>query len=226
MCGRYSFAPKPKQLQESLADLLLPDQLEISFNIAPTQQAYVVTSELPARLKKMEWGLVPSWSKDGKNSGKMINARSETIDEKPAFHDAFLSRRCLVPADSFYEWRKEPDGRKTPFRIFLRSEELMFMAGIWERWKQGNIEKYTFSILTTTPNQEMSELHNRMPVILADKFSRSKWLKNEPMKTLLPLLNPVQDHSLVMYAVSDKLNKVSENKAELQIPVEPPLRLF
>lgn len=225
MCGRYSFAPKPKQLAEELPGLILPAQLEISYNIAPTHQAYLITGDQPTHLQRMEWGLVPHWSPDGKNSGKLINARAEGIEEKPSFRDALRSRRCLVPADSFYEWRTEPGGKKAPYRILPGDGSLLFMAGIWDEWQQGDLRKQTFSIITTTPNTEMSALHNRMPVILNPE-NRQQWLQESELNKALELLKPVTDGSLSMYRISDKLNKPGYDEADLQEKEAEPWRLF
>lgn len=226
MCGRYSFAPKPKQLQESLADIVLPAQLEISFNIAPTHRAYVITRDFPRQMQQMEWGLVPRWSRDGKNSGKMINARAEGIEEKPSFREPVHAHRCLVPADSFYEWRREADGSKTPYRIFRRDGQLLFLAGIWDEWKSGAETRRTFSIITTTPNQEMTALHDRMPVILNTPEACEKWLSTPDTAAALAMLQPAPDHTLAFYRVSDRLNKPGPDDPALQEEVPEPLRLF
>ena len=226
MCGRYSFAPKPKQLDAQLRDVQRPAELKISFNIAPTHPAYVIANDKPGVLQMMTWGLVPHWSTDGKNSGKLINARAEGIGEKPSFREPVHSRRCLVPADSFYEWRTEPGGRKVPYRILLQNGELMFMAGIWEEWKKGDEVKRTFSVITTTPNREMSDLHNRMPVILADTTAQQSWLSDLPLDAALALLHPAADDSLTIYRVSEKLNKPGYDAADLQEEVGEEWRLF
>ncbi len=226
MCGRYSFAPKPKQLETALPGIQLPAQLEISYNIAPTHQAYVVASQQPLELRKMEWGLVPHWSADGKNSGKLINARAEGIEEKPSFRDAIHSRRCLIPADSFYEWRKEPGGKKAPYRILLAGGGLMFMAGIWDEWRQGDMLKYTFSIITTSPNQEMETLHNRMPLIFSDTARQEQWLSEKSLAKVLPMMRPLQDGMLRVYRVSDQLNKPGYDKEDLHQQVPEPWLLF
>ena len=118
MCGRYSFAPKPKQREALESTVDLPAELQLSFNIAPTQEAYVIANDHPRQLQRMEWGLVPHWSAEGKNSGKLINARAEGIEEKPSFREPIHSKRCLVPADSFYEWRKLSGKRKVPIEFF------------------------------------------------------------------------------------------------------------
>jgi len=226
MCGRYSFAPKPKQRKALEITVDLPAELQIQFNIAPTQEAYIISNSLPTQLQRMEWGLVPNWSTDGKNSGKLINARAEGLAEKPSFREPIHSKRCLVPADSFYEWRKLPGGRKVPYRIFLKNEDLLFMAGIWEEWKQAGMTKRTFSIITTTPNREMSDLHDRMPVILPDAEAQQLWLSPLPLQAVLSMLHPPQDGILSMYRVSEKLNKAGYEGPDLQTPMAEELTLF
>ena len=202
MCGRYSFAPTPKQQ----AELPLPAPgsaiLSARYNIAPTQRACVITHRQPATVQIMEWGLVPHWSKDGKNSGALINARAESLLEKPSFREAFRTRRCLVPADSFYEWKTLPGRQKAPYRIHSTDGQLLFMAGIWDIWQHNGEEKTTFSIVTTAPNREMSEIHNRMPLLLTTAEARERWLA-EPDEALL---QPAPDHLLTMYRVTAKLN--------------------
>lgn len=226
MCGRYSFAPKPKQRQalESIADL--PEVLQLRFNIAPTQEAYVIANDQPHQLQLMEWGLVPSWSADGKNSGKLINARAENIAEKPSFREPIHSRRCLVPADSFYEWRNGSGGKKIPYRIFLKDEHLLFMAGIWDEWRQAGKSKRSFSIITTATNQEMSELHDRMPLILPDATAQKLWLSPLPLDEVLAMLQPPEDGLLSRYRVSEQLNKAGVEGADLHKLVPEELTLF
>lgn len=226
MCGRYSFAPKPKQTEARLRDIQQPAELKISFNIAPTHLAYVVANDQSGAFQTMQWGLVPHWSADGKNNGKLINARAEGIAEKPSFREPFHSRRCIVPADSFYEWRTEPGGRKVPYRILLKNGELLFMAGIWDEWRRGTEHKRTFSIITTLPNSEMSALHNRMPVILPDAAAQRAWLSGLSESEALDMLQPIADGALSMYRVSEKLNKPGYDAADLQEEVKDELRLF
>lgn len=226
MCGRFSFAPTPKQKARKLDDLKQPVVWKIRFNIAPTQSAYVIANDDPQQIKEMNWGLVPSWSRDGVNAGKMINARAETVFEKPSFREVIHSRRCLVPADSFYEWRKEPDGRKLPYRIFLKNGDLLFMAGVWDRWGSGASAQSTFSILTTGPNEEMASLHNRMPLILATEEEQQKWLSDLPEEEIANMLVPPSDDLLQMYRVSERLNGTAYDGPDLQEEVADTLRLF
>ena len=227
MCGRYSFAPSAKQLEAQMLDAQRPLALQISFNIAPTQEAYVVTYDAAAIWQRMAWGLVPRWSPDGKNKGQLINARAESIAEKPSFREPIRSRRCLVPADSFYEWSQVPGGRKVPHRILLANGELMWMAGIWDEWEQGGgAAKRTFSIITTTPNREMAELHHRMPVILAEPAAQHQWLAEGELSELLPLLRPLPDGALRSYRVSEQLNKPGYDQPDVQDEVPGEWRLF
>ncbi len=226
MCGRYALAPSSQQKSEQLRDVQQPVQWKIRYNIAPTQSAYVIANDDPAQIREMTWGLVPSWSRDGANSGKLINARAESIFEKPSFREVVQSRRCLVPADSFYEWRKEPDGRKLPYRILLKNGALMFMAGIWDKWGSGSDTRTTFSIITTGPNEEMAALHNRMPLILPSEEAQAMWLSDMSSETLGTLLRPPANDLLRMYRVSERLNTVAYDAPDLQEEVPDVLRLF
>lgn len=227
MCGRYSFAPSPKQLASS--GLRKPEQVKdwkISFHIAPTHSALVIANDRPAVLQPMIWGLTPHWSPDGANSGQNINARSESILDKPSFREPIRTRRCLVPADSFYEWRTEPGRRKAPYRILLENGDLLFMAGIWDEWGQGPEKKRSFAILTTTPNREMSALHDRMPVIFTHLEEQERWLADIPETAVLEMLHPPADGLLRMYRVSEKLNSPGYDGADLHDPVAEPWVLF
>ena len=223
MCGRYSFVPTQEQIERELSELDLPDQLRINYNVAPTQSAYVIANDRPHQIQEMRWGLVPHWSKDGKLSGKMINARSEGIESKSSFRSPIRRRRCLVPADSFYEWRTSAGGKKIPYRIKRKDGRLLMMAGIWDEWEPGRLR--TFSIITTDPNQEMESLHNRMPVILEPE-AREHWLEVIPVEEVLPMLLTAPDDSLEYYRVSEKLNKVGSDGSELHKPVPEETDLF
>ncbi len=206
MCGRYSYAPTKKQVEEQLQGKDAPAKFRLRYNIAPTQQALVIHSHAPDQMVEMGWGLVPHWSKDGKGGGKMINARAETVAEKPAFRDAFRHRRCLVPADSFYEWRTDEDRKKLPYRIRYKNGDLMFMAGIWEEWRHGDEPKCTFSIVTSGANTDTNDLHDRMPLLLTTEEQRQKWLFGKPEEAIEQLSRMTPDGLLEKYRVSTKLN--------------------
>ncbi len=206
MCGRYSFVPTKKQLDEQFKEIELPSPLQLKFNIAPTQRAYVIANDQQQTLQEMAWGLIPYWSKDGANSGKLINARAEGILEKPSFREPAIHRHCLVPADSFYEWRTLPGKRKVPYRIRLKNGKMLFLAGIWDEWRKGNETKRSFSIITTTPNTELVHLHNRMPVILTNPADQTRWLKITDPEEISTMLQPPANDILDMYRVSERLN--------------------
>lgn len=224
MCGRFSLVTSKEKLQFQLPFIEIKETLELSYNIAPTQHAYVVANDQPGKLQLMTWGLIPHWSPDGKNSGKLINARSEGITTKPSFRIPIRKRRCLVPADSFYEWRREGTV-KLPYRILLKNGQLMMFAGIWDLWLKDDLKFKTFSILTTEPNREMKTLHNRMPVLLNSEKEQEKWLAAEELNDVLDLLVIPRDDILTMHRVSASLNKVTNNFPELhhEIPETPTL---
>lgn len=225
MCGRYSLSTSKEKLQKQLGDIDVGQNLRINFNIAPTQHAYVITNHHPNRLEYFNWGLIPHWSKEGtKNSGKLINARSEGIATKPSFRLPIRKRRCLVLADSFYEWKKE-GGQKIPYRILLRNGKLMLMAGIWDEWMDGSHPVRSFSIITTEPNHEMKPIHNRMPVIFKDKRQQQKWLEDQELDNVLGMLKTPKDGILDLYRVSTKVNSVRNNSSDLHLrePEQPTL---
>ncbi len=224
MCGRFSFVA-PKEKIEQQFKVILPDSLELNYNIAPTQASYVIGNDAPEKLQQMYWGLVPYWSNEGTPSGKLINARKEGIGSKPSFRIPIRERRCLVLADSFYEWKRVGQ-RKLPYRILLQSEKLMAFAGIWDVWAgPDNKSIKTFSIITTKPNQEVSTVHNRMPVILADTAAQEKWLSAISLAESVDMLNTLADDQLKLYRVSEKLNTVKSNDLELhkEVPELPSL---
>ena len=167
MCGRYTqtlagpILLSRFRLEETVLDL------KPRYNIAPGQEAAVVVREETTTLAAMRWGLVPSWAKEPAIGNRMINARAETITEKPSFKRLIERRRCLVPADGFYEWRREAKG-KVPMRFILKSREPFAFAGLWDRWRNPEgAELRTFTIITTAANELMRPVHDRMPVILA-----------------------------------------------------------
>ncbi len=219
MCGRFSFSTSPEQLRRQFGDIDVELPLQQSYNIAPTQAAYVITDAEPHRLQRYAWGLLPYWSKENKVTGKLINARSETIAEKPSFRAPFSRRRCWVPADSFYEWRRAGK-EKIPFRILPKNEELLVMAGIWEVWGKGDEAIRTFSVLTTTPSREVAPLHNRMPVLLTTPEVREAYLFEEDLEAVQALLQPSPDGYLHVYRVSQQVNSPRHNGPELHEAVE------
>jgi len=225
MCGRYSFSTSKEKLREQFGSVETGQTLEINFNMAPTQRGYVITDESPGALQQFTWGLVPFWAKDRKIGSRLINARSETIADKPSFRNGVRKRRCWVLADSFYEW-KRIDGKKQPYRIFRPNGELLVMAGIWETWNGEEEPLQTYTIITTSPNEEMAPIHDRMPVIFTEQDQQRTWLETPEINEALELLRPAPDGSLEMYAISTKVNNVRNNGPELHEPLGEQGHLF
>jgi putative SOS response-associated peptidase YedK len=224
MCGRYSFVTSSERLRQQLPEVESGENLRISYNIAPTHHAYVITNDRPDRLQYLIWGLIPSWSNDGSNSGKLINARKEGIETKPSFRIPIRTRRCLVVADSFYEWRTEGH-QKVPYRILLKNGELMLLAGIWDMWYEGSYAVKSFSIITTAANSDIATIHDRMPVILDTPEKQKLWLSNIPLETALGLLDTPKEGLLRKYRVTAKLNSPASDSMELhqELPENPTL---
>lgn len=219
MCGRYTLRLTPSELAEFF-DLFRQPEFGPRYNIAPTQQVAVIRqSDGNRELSEMRWGLIPSWAKDEKIGSRMINARSETAAEKPSFRAAFRRRRCLIPADGFFEWQKV-EGGKQPYLIGLLNDRPFAFAGLWERWEhpQGDaIESCT--ILTTTPNELLADIHDRMPVILSDD-AYDPWLDPtcDP-DALQELLTPYPPDELQMTPVSTVVNNPRNDVPECVEPV-------
>ena len=158
------------------------------------------------KLRMFKWGLVPSWSKDTKTGYRMINARAETISEKPSFKKPFKSKRCLVIADGFYEWQRPDKKTKIPYRFTMKDRKLFAMAGLWDTWNKGEKTLHTFTIITTSENEIMRPIHDRMPVILPDG-NRQIWLNPESNEAeLKELLVPYDSAKMDSYRVSDIVN--------------------
>jgi putative SOS response-associated peptidase YedK len=224
MCGRYRLSRR-KQLVDEYFDTV-SDGCEWTprHNIAPTQPVPVIRQnpKEPIReLSLMRWGLIPSWAKDASVAAKMINARSETAGTRPAFRDALKSRRCLIPADGFYEWQRVGK-TKQPYCFGVGKAEMFAFAGIWDRWKDpsGNWVK-TCSILTTTPNAVTSPVHDRMPVILGQD-SYDLWLDPgmNDVDTATELLRPYGAQFMRRYPISTRINHVTNDDEECSALVE------
>jgi putative SOS response-associated peptidase YedK len=216
MCGRYSFAPDLKVVNEHYDITVNDGDFPPNYNCAPSQLLPVITNENPGNISFFKWGLIPFWAKSAAIGYKMINARGETITEKSSFKNAFARRRCLVPADAFYEWKKLPDGKtKIPYRIFLPDSPVFSMAGLWETWKSPEGENvHSFSIITTSPNILMAGIHNRMPVIL-DQREEKIWLEEKNQKSLLELIKPFDSDKMDAYQISTLVNSPRNNSAEI-----------
>jgi putative SOS response-associated peptidase YedK len=224
MCGRYRLTRR-KQLVEEYFDSVSdePDWTP-RFNIAPTQTVPVIRQrpKEPVReLSLMRWGLIPSWATDPSGAARMINARTETASSKPAFRDSLKFRRCLIPADGFYEWARTEKG-KQPYCFEVNEGELFAFAGLWDRWKDpdGNWLK-TCTILTTTANAVTSAVHDRMPVIL-EHDSYDLWLDPgmQNAAAALDLLKPLDARLMRCYPVSTRINHAANDDEACSAPVE------
>ena len=217
MCGRYTLAATADELVEAF-DVPPPTfDLVPRYNIAPSQDVPVVAEDRHGRrVGLLTWGLVPGWIEEP-GSG-IINARSESVADKPSFREAFERRRCLVPADGFYEWKKEGGG-KVPYWIHPRAGGLMAFAGVWERWSRPGAEsRHTFAILTTDASEDVAPIHDRMPVVVATA-DRDRWLDGSAdPRMLLDILRAPPAGSLVSHAVATRVNRPAEDDAEL---IEP-----
>jgi len=219
MCGRYTLAKPKKSIESHFRAQLPKGEHRERYNIAPTQALPVVVASHDARaMEAMRWGLVPSWTKDIKTQSPLINARAETIREKPSFRSSFKSRRCLVPADGFYEWVKKDSG-KVPYRIHLASEGLFAFAGIWAEWGKDDERLRSFSIITTGANSALQSLHHRMPVILAPD-TYDLWLDaSATQEDVAALLNPYPSELMAYHEVSLKVNSPRNDDPECLAPV-------
>jgi putative SOS response-associated peptidase YedK len=205
MCGRYTLASPDEIVAETFGLDEVPT-LRPRYNIAPTQKVAVVRREgSRRRLAELRWGLIPSWAKDPAIGNKLINARAETLAEKPAFRSAFRARRCLVVADGFYEWAKAA-GRKQPWYFHLRDARPFGLAGLWERWPgEGGEPLETCTIITTAANELLAPVHDRMPVIL-EPGAFDAWLDPGSGKGLVELLRPLPAEAMAAYPVSLLVN--------------------
>ena len=237
MCGRFTLTTDPGVVARRFG--APPTQgggTTPRYNVAPTQTVVTVTAEGERRLEQMRWGLVPRWARSPEIGNRLINARAETLAEKPAFREALRRRRALIPADGFYEWatlsgpgaqdgtRGRPRGqRKQPLHVRLRSGEPFAFAGLWEEWAppEGGPPLRTCTIVTTAPNALMATFHHRMPVILSPA-AEELWL--DPQVTdperLLPLLTPYPPEAMEAYPVSQAVNSVGNDSAQLLLPLD------
>ncbi len=246
MCGRYASSRRPEDLAEEFeidaATLTetVTEPLPVDFNVAPTKEVYAVVTRPPAedepgqrQLRVIRWGLVPFWAKDPSIGSRMINARMETVDQKPAFRQAFAKRRCLIPADGFFEWYpteqlgKNGKPLKQPFFIHPKDGSVMAMAGLYEIWRDPTRAeddpqrfRWTCTILTTTAEDAVGRIHDRMP-LLVEPERYAAWLdptSNDP-EELKRLLAPLPPGRLEAYPVSTQVNNVRHNGPELLEPL-------
>ncbi|MFB6153674.1 MAG: SOS response-associated peptidase [Halodesulfurarchaeum sp.] len=232
MCGRYTLFAGVDSLEERLG-AAADHPLEARYNAAPGQSLPVVLDEAPTRITTAEWGLVPEW-REGDSEG-LVNARAETVKEKPSFAEAFERRRCLVPADGFYEWVDRGNTRQ-PYRVAFEDDRTFTMAGLWERWVPTTAQtgltdfaqaegpdttaepRTTFTIITTEPNEVVAELHHRQAVIL-DPSDEERWLHGDE-ETAASLLSPAAGDDMHAYPVSSAVNDPSNDDPDLVSPID------
>ncbi len=213
MCGRFTLTHSREELARELG--VAPESLgdyRPRYNLPPTDPHWIVRTKLEDReALPARWGLVNSWAKDRKSGFKNINARSETVQTQPAFREAFKSRRCIVPADGFFEWTGPKDARR-PIWFHRERGGLVLFAGLYESWQTAPGEwERTFTILTTEPNSRVAEVHNRMPVILTDE-SADEWMyRRQEAGALMKLLRPAADDLLIATPVSARVNSVKND---------------
>jgi putative SOS response-associated peptidase YedK len=221
MCGRFALTVDPAGLQNAFPEFAFPAQYAARFNIAPSQPILALPNEGTNKVEFFIWGLIPSWAKDPSIGSRMINARAETLAEKPAFRSAYKYHRCLIFANGFYEWQAQPGVKsKVPHFIQLKSGNPFAFAGLWEHWQSPDGSAIrTATIITTEPNELMAKLHNRMPVILpADVYTQ--WLDSAPQQParLQQLLAPFPAGEMEAYPVSTLVNSPANDLSECILP--------
>ncbi len=232
MCGRYTLS-SPGEVVAEVFDLVDVPEVLPRYNLAPTQEAAVVRVPAPGaprQLARLRWGLIPAWAKDPAIGNRMINARAESAGEKPAYRDSFRRRRCLVPADGFYEWKRVGKG-KQPYLIRRRDRRPFAFAGLWSAWHAPHppntapdaLPRETFTILTTSPNDLMHGIHDRMPVIL-DRADFAAWLDpgNRDAAALQALLVPAPADDWEAVPVSTRVNSPAHDAADCIEPLAAP----
>ncbi len=220
MCGRSSLNKTEKELEKRFQATFYSDDLVQynplpNFNVAPSHMMPVITNMDENHFKAMRWGLVPSWAKDMKVGYKMINARKETLLEKNSFKSAVQKRRCLVPADGFYEWQKSVSGKQA-YHISLIGQKLFAMAGLWDKWiSPDGSEIYSYTVITLEPNSLIADIHDRMPAILTPE-QEALWLSDDlSPQQLLDAIGPYPDSEMTAKKVSKRVNNVRNNDIRL-----------
>jgi len=222
MCGRFTLTVDAHQIREAFPWITLEHEIQPRYNIAPSQPIALVPNDGLNRLDYFIWGLIPSWSKDPSIGNRLINARGETLDEKPAFKTAFKRRRCLILSDGFYEWQKEPGtSTKIPIYIKMKNTQPFGFAGLWETWQAPDgSDVRSATIITVEPNELVKKYHNRMPAILAPN-TYDTWLQpgEGDIKQLKNLLMPYNAAEMMAFPVSRVVNNPVNESPECILPV-------
>jgi putative SOS response-associated peptidase YedK len=221
MCGRFTLTVNPADLQDTFSNYNFPARFAPRFNIAPSQPVLAIPNDNKLAADFFVWGLIPMWAKDPTIGSRLINARGETLAEKPSFRGSYRHKRCIILADGFYEWKTFGDRKnKTPYYIHMQDRQPFGIAGLWDSWESpdGSSIK-TCTIITTTPNELMEKIHDRMPVILHSR-DYAKWLDAAPQtpENLQPLIKPFSADAMSAYPVSTLVNKPANDMPELVVP--------
>ncbi|HEX9839479.1 MAG TPA: SOS response-associated peptidase [Anaerolineales bacterium] len=222
MCGRFTLTVDPAELQEQFENYTFPPQFAPRFNIAPTQPVLAIPNDGENAADFFVWGLIPMWAKDPSIGSRLINARGETLAEKPAFRGSLKYKRCLILADGFYEWKTAGTRKpKTPYFIHMNDRKPFAFAGSWDSWNSpdGSLVR-SCTIITTEPNELVSIIHNRMPVILHPR-DYAKWLDTSPQTPdqLKPLIKPFPAEEMTAYPVATLVNKTENDTPQLVVPI-------
>ena len=218
MCGRFTLTINPAEFQDAFPGFRFPSQFAPRFNIAPSQPLLAIPNDGKKQATFFLWGLIPVWAKDPSISNKLINARGETLAEKPSFKGSFKYKRCLILADGFYEWKAASGKTKTPHYIFMKSRQPFAFAGLWSDWQSPDGSRVkTATIVTTEPNELMRPIHRRMPVILPPS-AYADWLDPRPRNDLAPLLKPYPAEKMDAHPVSTIVNNPANDRAECVVP--------
>lgn len=219
MCGRFTLTVDPADLKDDFPEFTFPAQVPARYNIAPTQPVLVLPNDGTNKADFFVWGLIPSWAKDPAIGSRLINARAETLAEKPSFRSAYKYHRCLIFADGFFEWQAQA-GSKVPHHIRMKSGKPFAFAGLWEHWQSPDgSEIKSATIITTSPNELMAPIHDRMPVILQSN-DYAQWLDPTPLfpVDLNSLLIPYPAAEMVAYPISTLVNSPANDRPEVLLP--------
>ena len=221
MCGRFTLTVDPAELKDLYQNASFPEKFAPRYNIAPSQAVLAIPNDGKNAADFFLWGLIPSWAKDASIGNRMINARGETLAEKPSYRGVYKYKRCLIPADGFYEWKSQPGTKtKTPYFVHMKKGQPFAFAGLWDEWRAADgSQLLTCSIITTSPNALMSPIHDRMPVIL-QPADYGEWLDEAPRApdSLQHLIAAFPADLMEAYPVSALVNSPSNDRAELLQP--------
>ena len=222
MCGRYALALNSKELQLAFPEFTFPENIQARFNIAPSQPILSLSNDGTRAATFQTWGLIPSWSKDPSIGNKLINARAETLSEKPSYRGPYKYHRCLIFANGFFEWQAQSSNKgKLPYYIHLKSGEPFAFAGLWDKWQSPDgSEIHSATIITTTPNDLVEPIHSRMPVILP-KDCYTQWIdpNPQPPSRFDSILSPYPSNEMIAEPISTLVNSPENDTPEVLIPI-------